>query len=324
MSTLHHRDAHLQSVWTPLTLDESTKAWLEAAAPAWWRGFLVAPLQWLGFNGPDIDALLGTGRMHVLSAGHCATLLGPYLPHVVPEGGGAAAVGGGAAATAPKADAHTLSVLDIGAGSGEVTQALASGLQQAQHVQQATGPREVQVTATDSSAACVRALNAKGFQGVHCDSIDASDERFAAPGQFHVVACLNVLDRCREPRALLWDALRLCADGGLLVFALVLPWDDFVEVGGVQQKPAEPLPMGRYRCGDGPGLEACLGGFLRNVLGVLPGATGDGPLVPQGTLTLRSVSRVPYLAEGDLFAPMYWLPNAIVVCSKGGKLVDAM
>ena len=289
----------------------------------------MPPLQWLGFNGPDIDALLGTGKMHVLSTAHCTQLLGPWLP--LPLGSGEvdpSVSGGAAAAHSDGPPPPPLRLLDIGAGSGEVTQAIASGIQHAALATQGGGAAaapaagntasQLQVTATDSSAACARALVAKGFHGIHCDSIDASRAEFATDGHFHVVACLNVLDRCSAPRDLLRDAVRLCAEGGLLVFALVLPWDDFVEEGGVQKQPEAPLPMAGFRCGDGPGLEECLGAFLRNVLGVAPGATGEGSFVPEGTLTLRSVSRVPYLAEGDLFASVYWLPNAVVVCSKNG------
>jgi enhancing lycopene biosynthesis protein 2 len=75
--------------------------------------------------------------------------------------------------------------------------------------------------------------------------------------------------------------------------------------------------MHGYRCGDGPGLELCTGAFLRNVLGVLPGCNCEGgAVVREGVLALRVLSRVPYLAEGDIFAPVYWLPNVIVVCEK--------
>ena len=65
------------------------------------------------------------------------------------------------------------------------------------------------------------------------DFIDEVFEMETLPtGQFDLIACLNVLDRCSKPSDLLHDIKkRLVPVSGRLVLAVVLPFCPFVEDG---------------------------------------------------------------------------------------------
>ena len=51
------------------------------------------------------------------------------------------------------------------------------------------------------------------------------------PHKYDVVSCLNVLDRCSRPLSLLRQMADKLDSGGLLVLALVFPFEPFVENG---------------------------------------------------------------------------------------------
>ena len=286
----------MRATFHPLSLDEETQEWMEVYSPTWWGGILAAPLKWLGYGTADINAMLGTGHMHVLSPSAVAALTADLLPP------------------------GPLSLLDVGAGAGEVTDVLVQGL---------GGSGSITVTATDTSDACVSSLQSKGYTALCQGALHTSSPEFAVDGSFGVVAALNVLDRCAHPTSLLRDMVRLLAPGGVLLLAAVLPWDDFYEVGGVQRSPSQPLPMAGARCCDRTTLERAARQMLGRVLGqphAMPlqweeeGEEGEdgGSVIPPGVLRLVRWSRVPYLSQGDATSPVYWLPNAVFVLVKAG------
>lgn len=88
----------------------------------------------------------------------------------------------------------------------------------------------------------------------------------ANPG-YDVISCLNVVDRCERPISLLHLLYQNLRPGGILLLALVLPYEPFVEKGQLSRitssqlvlscsrsLPDEPLgapPSGRVLLGGG-------------------------------------------------------------------------
>jgi SAM-dependent methyltransferase len=170
-------------------------------------------------------------------------------------------------------------LLDVGAGSGKVTQTLL--------------PFAEQVVATELSAPMARRLRR---MGVECHEIDLAEHELPGAG-FDLIACLNVLDRTGRPRALLRRLHELLVPGGRLVLALALPYRPFYYVG-----TATPDPLERLRC-DEPTWERAVNRLV------------ERELEPLG-LVLISLSRAPYLSFGDTKRGLYELDDAILVLEK--------
>jgi len=146
----------------------------------------------------DVDGWLGTHPMHVLGTASWRALLGRER----------------AAGT----------LLDIGAGRGDVTATLA--------------PLFDRVVATETSAPMVRRLRARGFEA---HRLDLASEQLPAASRFDAVALLHVLDRCARPRSLLRAAVGAMADDAVAIVACPLPATPHVDVGGHTVDPDEPL-----------------------------------------------------------------------------------
>jgi len=151
----------------------------------------------------DINGLLGTYPMHVLSKEQWRTLLEQAIPDGVEQ----------------------LRLLDIGAGRGDATARLAELF--------------AEVTVTETSRTMAKRLRRQGFRCIEGDitHLDEQDENF------DVVSLLNVLDRCDRPLSLLAKVRTLLPPGGLLIVALVLPYGPFVYDGGQPRPPRERLPI---------------------------------------------------------------------------------
>ena len=126
-------------------------------------------------------------------------------------------------------------LLDIGAGRGEPTSALAAALKIA---------RADHVVALEASAPLRRELRwRRGYRGI------AKLEEAAGSGPFDVVALLNVLDRVDDPERMLRAAARqLQPRGGLLVVASVLPFRGSVQLpppANRDRRPRRPLELER-------------------------------------------------------------------------------
>lgn len=173
-------------------------------------------------------------------------------------------------------------LLDVGAGSGDVTVVL----------------RELfdDVEVTEVSSGMARRLRKRGLR-VH--ELDLTDSSLAA-APFDAVSLLNVLDRCKRPRRLLRNCLDLLKPGGLFVVALALPYRPFYFDG-----PTTPDPLERLECDPGPGgsWEDAARRFI------------ERDLLPQG-LDLECFVRAPYLSAGDSSRELYELDDVVVVLSK--------
>jgi len=88
---------------------------------------------------------------------------------------------------------------------------------------------------------------------------------------------------------------------GTLVLAVVLPWCPHVEKGTEKVPPTETLSMGDATCRGKATFEASLEALVQKVL------------VPCG-FEVVSVSRVPYLSQGDQVQRYYVLSDSIIVC----------
>lgn len=167
-------------------------------------------------------------------------------------------------------------LLDVGAGTGEVTAELA--------------PLFDRVVATDTSATMARRV-ADRLPRATSHVLDLTDG--AALGTFDVVALLNVLDRTARPRTLLDRALAHLRPGGLLLLATPLPARPHVDVGGATADPDEELG------GDGATFEEALSAIWRALLW------------PRGLEVVRW-TRVPYRSQGDADAPAYEHDDAVL------------
>jgi SAM-dependent methyltransferase len=173
-------------------------------------------------------------------------------------------------------------LLDVGAGSGDVTAILAESFD------------EVEVT--EVSRGMRKRLERRGFR---CHSLDLTESELTAE-PFETVSLLNVLDRCQRPQTLLRRALAALAPGGRLLVALALPYRPFYFAG-----PSTPEPLERLQCDTGES-----------------GTWEDGArrfierdLLPLG-LTLECFARAPYLSAGDTARELYELDDVVVVLSK--------
>jgi len=156
----------------------------------------------------DINGILGTYPMHVLSSAQWQTLLHAAAPDQ------------------PLSNRESWGrLLDIGAGRGDATAELAQLFSQ--------------VVVTETSRHMAKRLRKLGYE---CLAEDIS-ERDDLKHQFDVVSLLNVLDRCDRPMSLLATARQAVRPGGLLLLALVLPYKPFVYEHGQPRAPLERLAI---------------------------------------------------------------------------------
>jgi SAM-dependent methyltransferase len=174
-------------------------------------------------------------------------------------------------------------VLDVGAGSGDVTAALADCFEA--------------VETTEVSRGMVKRLAKRGFE---CHPLDLSERPLEGAGTFAAVSLLNVLDRCRKPHTLLERCLALLEPDGTLIVALALPYQPFYFSG-----PTTPDPEERLAC-DPQSSPTWEDGARRFI---------ERDLLPLG-LRLECFARAPYLSAGDSRRPLYELDDVVVVLSK--------
>ncbi len=203
----------------------------------------------------DANALTGMYRMQLLPRGAWQRLLGEHTPG---------------------------RLLDVGAGSGDVTGPLASCFDA--------------VETTEVSRGMAKRLARRGLP---CHVLDLSVEPLDV-GPFAAVSLLNVLDRCRVPHTLLQRAVGLLAPGGRLIVALALPYQPFYFDG-----PTTPDPEQRLACEpqSSPTWEDGARRFI------------ERDLLPLG-LHLECFARAPYLSAGDSKRTLYELDDVVVVLSK--------
>lgn len=105
-------------------------------------------------------------------------------------------------------------MLDVGAGDGEITRRLAEALVQL------NANISLSVFASESSYIMKDRLREKNFTVIN---------QISELENVHLISCLNVLDRCVDPRSLLADIHAALHPKGRVLLALVLPYNHYVE-----------------------------------------------------------------------------------------------
>jgi len=184
---------------------------------------------------------------------------------------------------ATESDGPLTSLLDIGAGRGDVSSELARLF--------------AKTTVTETSRAMCKRLRQRGFEVIEGDLAQLDP----LPTKFDAVSLLNVLDRCDKPLSLLSAARVHVRAGGLLIIALVLPYEPVLLQSGQARPPTERLPIAA-RTFEGAATELV-----------------EYVLKPLG-LEVLLLSRTPYLSGGDAGAALYELDDLIVVCRADAEL----
>jgi SAM-dependent methyltransferase len=177
-------------------------------------------------------------------------------------------------------------LLDVGAGSGDLTRALA--------------PLFDSVVCTETSRGMTKKLRKMGFE---THAIDLATDELPTSGEFDAVTILHVLDRCDAPLTLLSRAISRVKVGGLVVVAIPLPYGPCVYRGARTDLPREFLmPTGLLD------EDAC--------------ARIERVLADHGA-TVRRVERVPYLCPGDTDVPHYMLDSFVFVAQRAAAPIGA-
>jgi SAM-dependent methyltransferase len=243
---------YLQERFVELEADESTRKYLANAATQR-AGWALTACHWVCcqlMSDFDANGLLGIYPMHLLGRAQWQRLLGEH------PGG---------------------RLLDVGAGSGDVTTQLA--------------PLFDHVTATETSRSMAWRLRRRGFDARLTDVV----AKGVPDSPYEAISCLNVLDRCSHPMSLLRQLNTGLRPGGRLIVSLPLPLSPFVYRGPLVADPEETLPC------DAPTFEQGAAALVEQVLG------------PLG-LEVEAWSRTPYLSGGDAHQAAYVLDAAVVVC----------
>lgn len=170
-------------------------------------------------------------------------------------------------------------LLDVGAGSGDLTRALA--------------PLFDSVVCTETSRGMTKKLRNMGFE---THAIDLATDELSASGEFDAVTLLHVLDRCDAPLTLLSRAISRVKEGGLVVVAIPLPYGPCVYRGARTDLPREFLmPTGLLDEDACERIEA---------------------LLAERGAVLRRIARVPYLRPGDSGVPHYLLDSYVFVAQR--------
>lgn len=244
----------LRTSWVPAPDDPATDAWLRGPGARPHGALLTATQRVLRRFASDfeVNARLGMYSLHLAGTRTFALLLG-------------------------RKEGQPGALLDVGAGTGEVTAELA--------------PLFERVVTTETSPAMARRIRARVPRAsTHLVDLTGGAEL----GRFDVVALLNVLDRTARPRTLLDRALAHLSPGGALLVATPLPARPHVDVGGATADPDEELGA------DGETFEEALVALERALLG------------PRGLEVVRW-TRLPYRSQGDADAPGYEHDDAILV-----------
>ncbi len=273
-------DPALRAAFVPSRLDTEGEAFLATALgrkPPAWKHRLQRLLTFL-MSDFDANGLLGIFPVFLLSTPSALTLLEPTYSV---DGEDSAPAGG---ARNARAELARMRLLDIGAGSGDVTTRLL--------------PLVAAIDCTETSRFMARRLRRRGLSCWHGEagSGKPGDPLKSAPA-YDAIALFNVIDRCRQPRTLLAAARDHLPSGGRLIVSVPLPYEPFFYAAGSSREPEERLRV------KSPAWEAAASELWRQ------------ELEPLG-LRLTAFTRTPYLSGGDGQAPAYVLDSAVLVCRK--------
>uniref|UniRef100_A0A1Q3G289 Methyltransferase-like protein 9 n=1 Tax=Culex tarsalis TaxID=7177 RepID=A0A1Q3G289_CULTA len=248
--------------WIEQSRQESSKLWLQL-----WHLLAKAFLS-VFMTQTDVNGILRRGSMYILSENQFQTIL----------------INGGLSKLVNN-DNNNMRVLDIGAGDGEVTARLVNAISLLKP------DSNITLFATESSWVMKSRLAEKHIQVI---------EEINQLNNIHFISCLNVLDRCIDPLALLHEIYNALAPDGRLMVALVLPYSHYVEKNS-SHLPLRPL-LDHWPKYTGMSIDKEIEAFFKQLENV--------------GFKILSWTKAPYLCEGDLRQSYYWLDDIVVVCSK--------
>ena len=195
----------------------------------------------------------------------------------------------GDSALALLGDLPRRTLLDVGAGPGDVLDPLRPLFSET-------------ACAIEASLPCTLRLLSRGVDAAWCDSLDVLpawlESRLASTGGADVIALQNVLDRADRPRSLLAAAKRRLAASGALLVALRLPLDQYVLTpANAVVRPTEDLMAECF----------CAGDTFEDAVGRV-----DARLFRPAGLRIERFAQAPYLCQGDSEDAGYYALNDMV------------
>lgn len=177
-------------------------------------------------------------------------------------------------------------LLDIGAGDGNITKMFEQYF--------------YKIFVTEASDPMRYRLRRLGYEVLSEDQWCENDE------SYNLITCLNVIDRHERPLTLLkeireaalkrsqnsTDSCQNSTGPCQILLAVVFPFSQYVEFGGQQTKPFEPIEL------NGRTIEEQIGEFVETVL------------KPQKFRIIRW-TRLPYLCQGDMHQSFYVLNDIV-------------
>lgn len=270
-------EEYVMSKFVQLDDDEETKNFISQSVykadqifTQMWHNLAKAVLKrFFGYTQTDINGYLRRGSMFVLSTQQFMLLREKAgLPSNLdkPEG----------------------SLIDLGAGDGKPTEYLQ--------------PFYKDSYATEASWAMRDILEEKSINVLDINNWDG-DEHYQR--SFDIISCLNLLDRCEKPKSILRQIRNALKPDGVLLIALVLPFNPYVEWNS-SHEPVEdlldaPLPNDQ---GNGDSKFS----FEKQIASIIEVVHKEG-------FSVDAWTRVPYLCEGDMGQSLYVLSDAVLLCS---------
>lgn len=241
------------------------------------KSMLFKPIYALYYSHTDVNALLNTGNMFVFSKQQLHILLDKYITQL-------------------RQTYNNICLLDIGAGSGNVTAQFAT-LVDTIYVNEVS-QYMIQVLQTKQYIAYT--YSSTDVKYIINDMQQRSKQQQSSP---HIISILNVLDRCNEPLTLLKQIYQYTNYDTILLIALVLPYKPYVENNdGSWTEPTEQLIDNKYNicCAS---FEDSIQLLFEHVFSVIG-------------YDILTVSRLPYISAGDNVKPFYVLQDAVFVLRK--------
>ena len=305
---------------------------------AWFANACLKPCLRCCVSHTNINGLLGTGQMHLLSAPYLFALLDHQIPtsSTLNSPSSSSSSSFNSSFLTPTSNPQTFQTKEANFGSPprmhmDIEQSIQTFPTSSRYLNQlkasSTTPLSLldvgagsgritallapyfdQVYATDVAGAMVNRLKTRGFHAVQTDNIATA---FPKSKTFDIICFLNVLDRCSKPFTLLRDIRdRLRSRDSRVILATPLPLNPSVEdlsTTGKWVSPLEKLPT-TYK-GVCPYCDKSPNAFEKALL-ILEEA-----IAIRTGFQVEAVTRVPYLSQGDAHKPLYQLDDVIMVLS---------
>ena len=267
-----------------LSLDENTKNFINKCYNRSWLYFvknsIIRPfLSWF-ISHTNLNALLATGEMFLLSSQHFKTLLQLNNFNILNK---------------------QLDLLDIGAGNGLITKEITNDI------------TFNSITTTDISKAMTNRQKDLGFNSYNIDNID----HLPLNHTYDIITIFNVFDRCNKPIDLLLSiSKRLKSNDSLCIITIPLPLSPSYEDGKKWLKPQQSILQEKeksekeeycYHCDDN------INKYEEQIIQIYY------QFFIKYNYKVISISRIPYLSQGDLNQAIYILDDVLFIIQKKNK-----